>query len=1495
MLIDALSEGAELPAVPREAFGAEPPGDYAAEAAACLQIAEAALIGGAYGRAREFYTQALRCYHAVGDRPGESGCLVRIATIERIGGRAALAQRYATAALHVARSCGDVRREAEALTELGNSCNDLERARALYEQALTLRVASGDRSGQAQSLNCLGIVAMALGVYAQARESLDRAVAIYRAERGQRGLCAALESRARIDLLTGRLVEARALIAEGQRTASDVGDRAIEAALWLALGRVELADDNAAAARDCLLQSSAIQRELDAPAELAASLAWGALVYLRLGQPDAASRVSAEAAHLLATLGNVSNEYPAHDVWWARYQVLTAIAERGELPSSRLVVAPADDPWGCLNLAHTLMLAAIETLRDEGLRRSYLSKVAINDAITSAWVSAVSSRSGEDLFDPSGGIEGVVPESDQITGVLRRALDTGLRMNELRDIERLLPFVIDGALDLSGAERGFLLLDRDGIAAVVARGMPDDILTRPDAQTIRTMIGAVNDSHQPVLLQDVFDDQSLLLSDVDIEISLRSLICVPLLDHGATIGAIYAESRSIVGRFAQRDVDLLALFATQAASAIVNARLYEATTHANQELGELAQSLERRVAERTSELRAANAVVSHRAAQLEMNLQLARQLTAILDTSTLLRRVVTLIQSHFGSYFVAIWLLTDNRRAMQLASGIGRDVAEPTANASIIPIESAGIVAQVVASGAAYNAADVLLDSNYLPTLDLQETRSELALPLRVGELIIGVLDIQSDRPEQFTAEDQRLLETLAAQIAVAINNAQLYEQTSHLYATSDSRAQELSTLNRITQAVASTNDLRAMLQHVTDELVPLFAVRSSGIALLNSEGSALTVVADTSSHPDDQSAVGLVIPLDVDLTSASMIATGRSVVVELLSANITAAPVHDVLRSKQIHAIMIAPLVARGQVIGSVGLDMDDPQRVFAPAEQRLLETIAGQVAGAIENARLFADVIQARDAAETANRAKSAFLANMSHELRTPLNAIIGYSEMLQEEAADLAGDAFILDLQRIHGAGRHLLTLINDILDLSKIEAGRMELYIEPFAIGALVDEVISTVQPLAHKRHNQLVTEIEPGLSRMVADITKVRQALLNLLSNACKFTEHGTIRLFVRRDTGRVLQRASSFGRDARDGAPPADYLAFEVHDTGIGLTDEQIERLFQPFTQADSSTTRRYGGTGLGLTITKRYCEMMGGTVLVQSAAGTGSTFTIVLPSEAKIDDAERGTQSDMVRLPERRGELAAPAAPAAPRIHTVLVIDDDPAACDLVRRALQNEPVRVIDASSGEAGIEQARLRAPSVIILDVLLPGMSGWTVLSALKADSQLRDIPVVMLSILDERQRGYALGASDYLAKPVEREQLLAVTQRFIAAGARPTVLVVDDDISIRAMLRRMLERDGWMVTEASNGVVALAEIAAHPPALILLDLLLPEMDGFALVAELRKRPEGRAIPVVVLTSRDLSRDDRNRLSGSVSSIVAKGAYTRDELLAEMRDLVSTHTR
>jgi signal transduction histidine kinase/DNA-binding response OmpR family regulator len=514
-----------------------------------------------------------------------------------------------------------------------------------------------------------------------------------------------------------------------------------------------------------------------------------------------------------------------------------------------------------------------------------------------------------------------------------------------------------------------------------------------------------------------------------------------------------------------------------------------------------------------------------------------------------------------------------------------------------------------------------------------------------------------------------------------------------------------------------------------------------------------------------------------------------------------------------------------------------------------------------------------EARERAEEANRTKSAFLANMSHELRTPLNAIIGYSEILEEDAIDNAQDYLVEDLKKIRNAGRHLLSLINDVLDLAKIESGKVDIYLESFDVAKLVKDVVDTIQPTCEKNNNRLKVDCPNYVGLMRSDFTKVRQSLFNLLSNASKFTQDGDVTLTI---VQKVIQ-----GKQGEK----QKFLHFIVSDTGIGMKQEQCKKLFQAFSQADSSTTRKYGGTGLGLAITQNFANMLGGEVVVESEYGAGSTFTLQLPQIAR----------QILPSTENFDDATATSAIFNPlHTKTVLVIDDNHHDRKFLHRYLTSEGYNVVMATNGKHGLQMAKELVPDMITLDVMMPEMDGWETLVALKNDSYLCNIPVVMSSIIEDRHLAQTLGAVDYVTKPVEKDRLIRIVGKHIAKSAKGLILVVEHDSETRDRTCEMLSQAGWQVQAVTNATQAIELVEEEIPSLILLDLMMPDMDGFEVIKKLRYNPKWENLPIIVITTMELSSAEHAQLSKQVYNIFQKGQFDNDDLLKEMSGIIQNST-
>lgn len=505
---------------------------------------------------------------------------------------------------------------------------------------------------------------------------------------------------------------------------------------------------------------------------------------------------------------------------------------------------------------------------------------------------------------------------------------------------------------------------------------------------------------------------------------------------------------------------------------------------------------------------------------------------------------------------------------------------------------------------------------------------------------------------------------------------------------------------------------------------------------------------------------------------------------------------------------------------------------------------------------------------AAEARNRSKSQFLANMSHELRTPLNAILGYSDMIEEEARGVGQTETAEDAKKIQSAGKHLLSLINGILDLSKIEAGRMDLHLEQFDVHDLVAEVGDTIAPLVAKNGNHFRSVCDAKVDSMCADMTKLRQILFNLIGNACKFTEQGQITLSVA-----AIQQESE------------PWIVMEVADTGIGMSAAQMARLFEPFTQADASTTRKYGGTGLGLAISRRFCQLMGGDITVQSEIGKGAQFTVRLPLTVRLPSSVSLEPPQVVETAAR--PIGGVRSERRKTVSTVLVVDDDPVTRHLLQETLAHAGFRVVSTGNGAEVVAMTEKHMPALILLDVLMPGMDGWTVLRGLKQDAQLARIPVVILSNITDRMFAFSLGAADYLQKPINVGVLVPVIQYWVRRGESNTILIVEENNELRAQLTSQMEAANWRVAQASNGVEALETLRHKRPSMVVLNWTLPEMDGLQFMQQLESVSDGANIPVVALTD-NLAPEARQReMRERVQRIVVKSDHTWDELDAAIQ--------
>ena len=523
---------------------------------------------------------------------------------------------------------------------------------------------------------------------------------------------------------------------------------------------------------------------------------------------------------------------------------------------------------------------------------------------------------------------------------------------------------------------------------------------------------------------------------------------------------------------------------------------------------------------------------------------------------------------------------------------------------------------------------------------------------------------------------------------------------------------------------------------------------------------------------------------------------------------------------------------------------------------------------------AKALAEGNKARLQSEEANKAKSAFLANMSHELRTPMNAIIGYSEILIEECEEMEPDEIEQDLEKILSSAKHLLGLINDVLDLSKVEAGKMSIYLEPVLLRGFINDVIVTLKPLADKNNNKLVVDVE-GLDEdcVSTDATKLKQIILNLASNACKFTREGVVSISLR-----------------LEGDSKTKCLVVAIHDSGIGMTEQQMNRLFEDFSQADVSTTREYGGTGLGLSLSRRFCRIMGGDITVESIKDEGSTFTVTLPVEA-VNNSSAGSLPNKISSSDSSAEAVSCDIESKQRVvrARVLLIDDDNNNSEIFRRFLLNDGFEVMHSSSIEEGFAKASQCSPELVIVDIEHSSLHGIDLLARLKNTDFLSSIPVVMVNMKDQFELSYLLGATSCLQRPIDWSRLEATLTRICQSKSvgKKEVLIIEESQEISENLSKMLTLEQWEIRNFARARFAIDSIVEAKPDLVILDLSTHREEGLAFMSSLRQLYDEVSLPVLILSQNSISVDALNLLNTNSPNCFSTDPEGLQDLLQRIR--------
>jgi signal transduction histidine kinase/DNA-binding response OmpR family regulator len=763
------------------------------------------------------------------------------------------------------------------------------------------------------------------------------------------------------------------------------------------------------------------------------------------------------------------------------------------------------------------------------------------------------------------------------------------------------------------------------------------------------------------------------------------------------------------------------------------------------------------------------------------------------------------------------------------------------------------LIGRVALYGRTQQITDVLSDPDFA-RFDLQRLaglRTVLGVPMTLDGQLVGVLVVWRLEVDPFGERETEVLTTFATQAAIAIRQARLVRALEDRQRELRQKVEQLEALGEIGQAISSSLDLDEVLDRIVTQAVHLSG--TDGGSLLEFVDGRFLVRAAYGTGPD---VLERLRTTRIDLAGTLV---GRSATEgrPLQVPDLHEAPTDDhlrVLREAGWRSLVAVPMLREGRIVGALVVRRRTPGG-FTAETCELLQTFVGQSALAILNARLFRELERKTAELEVASRHKSEFLASMSHELRTPLNAVIGFSEVLLER---MFGDLNARQeeyLRDIWGSGRHLLELLNDILDLSKVEAGRMELERSTFAVADVVDACLSLVRERAVRHGVLLEQEVAEDIGPIDGDELRFKQVLLNLLTNAVKFTPAG----------GRVVVRATTDGTT----------VTVTVADTGVGVAPEDRVRIFESFQQGGRGAAQQEG-TGLGLTLSKRIVELFGGRLWLDSEVDVGSTFGFTVPV-ARPAAADTATPAD-----------TAAGGPL------VVVVEDDRPSLGLLTLYLESAGLRVIGVRDAAAGLQAVRHHEPAAVVLDIRLPDMDGWEVLATLKADPSTAPVPVVVVSMLDERGRGFALGAAEYLVKPVTRDEVLSALARVGAFPHGGTLLAIDDDPLAIDLVKAVLQPAGWTVLVATDGTAGIAMARSRRPAVVLLDLLMPGLDGFAVVEALRTDPVTAAIPVIVLTAKTLSREDRERLRGRISYVAQKGDFDPARLVDLVRRATGTPT-
>ncbi len=951
----------------------------------------------------------------------------------------------------------------------------------------------------------------------------------------------------------------------------------------------------------------------------------------------------------------------------------------------------------------------------------------------------------------------------------------------------------------------------------------------------RGLTSKIIQTGEPLLINQDVDERRKEIGIKRVGRESLSYLGVPIKSGKDTIGVISVQSTEREGAFTSAALNLLTTIAANAGAAIHNAQLHAET--------------------------------QRRARETAALLDISRDISSTLDAAAVLESIATHAKNLFNGSMSALFLPEGDGTVFRAITAVGNE-AEQVRNDSIHL--GRGILGNIAKNKVGEIVNDVNHDSRVVAISGTTIASDEhvLAVPLLAGDELKGLMAVwRTGSGLDFNEHELEFLNGLARQAVIALQNAQLFADTQRLLQETEQRASDLQFINTIGQILTQGLDLNTMLERVGDRLRKSFKVENIGIGLYDEKTNIMFTPYVYRAGERFQ-----MEPFSLNPFNRRVSKMGKTLVVNsdarkhwqklgTISAN-----------GECPQSFLMIPLMAGKEMVGGISIQDYERENAFSDISVSLLETIASNMGTTIQNIRLFdqtqrlfAEAQEARAAAEAANKAKSTFLANMSHELRTPLNAIIGFTRIVRRKAEGALPDKQLENLDKVLSSSEHLLGLINTVLDIAKIEAGRVDVIPANFSIVHLLENCANLAIPLL-KPNVILERQFDDSLGLIYSDQDKIKQIIINLLSNAAKFTHEGKIILSVMRGT--------------------TDSISISVQDSGIGISEESLERVFDEFQQADTSTTRQYGGTGLGLTISRNLAHLLGGELTAASELGQGSTFTLSLPIKFGIKPPQHPEPKPATV--EKAGSQPAPGSAKK----NILIIDDDPDAVYLLQESLNLAEFKVIGARNGHDGLQMARSHQPDVILLDILMPQTDGWQVLNNLKEDPATTNIPVILLTIVDKKALGFRLGAAAYLLKPLNPAIVLDALNRVLGEKNHPHkhILVVDDDPSVAEILRQVLTAPDFELVSAEDGQAGLRAVAAHRPDIILLDLMMPKLDGFGVIETLRADPETRNIPIIVISAKELTDTESKKLRESVSFVMKKQGFDSDTLKQELHSVM-----